>query len=382
MSDHLYQKLARHLDNLPGGFPSTKSGVELKILRRLFNSEEAEMALHLTTIPEEADVIAYKAKMQLEKTCRMLEIMSKKGLIYRIKRPGKKTRYMASQFVIGIWEFHVNDLDIDLIRDMNEYLPTLFKPDDWNKAPQLRTVPVKQSIPTNLEILPHEHVEKLLEQQKKFLVAPCICRREHRMIGKGCNKPEESCLVVGNAADYYAENGLGRMISQEEAIEIIQQADRSGLVLQTSNSKKIVNICCCCGCCCQVLKNFKHYPKPAELISSPFTLFIDASLCESCGICTDRCQMGALTLDNGTISLNRDRCIGCGLCVSTCPSKALKLIRKPENKQKYVPRNMVEALYNLAKKRGKINSIHALREKLKSSQARRKAARHNSPNST
>ena len=27
-------------------------------------------------------------------------------------------------------------------------------------------------------------------------------------------------------------------------------ADRAGLVLQPSNSKKAANICCCCGCCC------------------------------------------------------------------------------------------------------------------------------------
>ena len=42
----VYRKLARHLDNLPGGFPSTESGVELRILRRLFTPEDAELALH------------------------------------------------------------------------------------------------------------------------------------------------------------------------------------------------------------------------------------------------------------------------------------------------------------------------------------------------
>jgi len=31
-----YKRLAAHLDDLPGGFPPTESGVEQRILRRLF----------------------------------------------------------------------------------------------------------------------------------------------------------------------------------------------------------------------------------------------------------------------------------------------------------------------------------------------------------
>jgi len=53
--DHgdIFRKLARHLDRLPGGYPATKSGVELRILKRLFTPEEAELALKLNLIAEE-----------------------------------------------------------------------------------------------------------------------------------------------------------------------------------------------------------------------------------------------------------------------------------------------------------------------------------------
>ena len=37
----VYQNLARHLDNLPAGFPATKSGVEIRILKRLFTPERS-----------------------------------------------------------------------------------------------------------------------------------------------------------------------------------------------------------------------------------------------------------------------------------------------------------------------------------------------------
>ena len=57
MTDDIYQRLAKHLDKLPGGFPSTESGVELRLLRRLFTPEQAELAPHLTLIPEEPRLV-------------------------------------------------------------------------------------------------------------------------------------------------------------------------------------------------------------------------------------------------------------------------------------------------------------------------------------
>ncbi len=49
---------AERLDQLPHGYPATDTGVELKISRKIFSSEEAEMALKLKYFPETADAIA------------------------------------------------------------------------------------------------------------------------------------------------------------------------------------------------------------------------------------------------------------------------------------------------------------------------------------
>jgi len=69
----IYERLAEHLDNLPGGFPRTESGVEIRILRRLFTLEDAEFATHLTLIPEEPRVIARRAKIPVSEAARQLE---------------------------------------------------------------------------------------------------------------------------------------------------------------------------------------------------------------------------------------------------------------------------------------------------------------------
>jgi len=360
----VYQELARHLDDLPGGFPPTESGVELRILRRLFTPEEAELALHLSLIPEEARVIAHRARIAPQETARRLDEMAKKGLIYSIESQNRPPKYMALQYVIGIWEFHLNDLDPDLIRDMEEYIPALM--DEVWKVPQLRTIPVGSSITPDLTVLPYEKAEELLRGREKFLVAPCICRRERRMVGEGCDRPVESCLVFGEGSGLYERNGLGRMIDQREALDILKRADEAGLVLQPGNSKNPSNICTCCGCCCGVLRNLKLQPKPASLVSSPFVAAADADTCAGCGTCIDRCQMDALSLEDGTISLDLDRCIGCGLCVGTCPTGSLTLVRKPDFEQPQVPRNIIEFSIRLARARGKLGLADMVRMPLRS----------------
>lgn len=353
MTEDVYQRLARHLDELPAGFPATESGVELRILRRLFSLEEAELALHLNLLAEPVGVVAHRAGLEQEEARDRLYEMSRKGLIYRLYK-GEEPQYMAAQFVIGIWEFHVNDLDPELVRDVNEYLPHLMDHKAWKKAPQLRTIPVHVDVPVSHDILPHEEAAALVQDRRRYAVAPCICRKEHRLVGEGCDAPMETCLVFDRAADYYLENGIGREIDLEETLRILRQAEEAGLVLQPSGYKQISNICCCCGDCCQVLLAFKRHPEPANLVSSPFIVAHQPELCSLCGTCVDRCQMDALALSEEGLEVELLKCIGCGLCVTTCPDEALTLERKPEDQQPKVPASQARAYLKLARERGKM----------------------------
>lgn len=348
-----YLRLARHLDDLPAGFPTTSSGVELRILRRLFSPEEASLAIHVTPLPEPAITIARRARLPLPAASAMLEGMAQRGLVYRLRR-GAETLYSANQFVIGIWEFSLNSLDPDLIRDANEYFPTLFQPEIWRKAPQLRTIPISGTLPVDRPVLPYEDARLILHRHSRIAVAPCICRREHRLMGKGCHRPEETCLILGATADYYVENGLGRHISLDEALEILRLAEDSALVLQAGSSQRPGNICCCCGCCCQVLKAFQRHPAPATIVSSQYSVAADQNGCIGCGVCLERCQMSALSLKDGIVTANLAHCIGCGLCVAACPAGALRLVRKPPPLAPRIPRNTTTAYLRLALARGRI----------------------------
>jgi DNA-binding MarR family transcriptional regulator len=131
--EQIYERLAKFLDNLPGGFPRTESGVEIRILKRLFTEDEAALMFSLRPMPEPVERIAKRANIPPSELADRLDEMSRKGLIYRADLP-EGNRYMAVQYVVGIWEYHVNDLDEDLIRDMNEYIPSLIATAFKNKT--------------------------------------------------------------------------------------------------------------------------------------------------------------------------------------------------------------------------------------------------------
>jgi len=354
MATDIYEKLAKHLDNLPAGFPRTESGVEMRILRRIFTPEDAEFAMHLTLIPEEPRVIGRRAKIPVGEAARRLEEMEKKGLIISVRQENKPPLYMASQYAVGFWEGQVNKLDPELVQNAEEYMGTFMEHGFWRGTPQMRTIPVNKSISIENVVMPYERAEELVRSQRSFAVSNCLCRQGMRIIGKGCDKPEESCLTLGRVADSVVRNGRGRAISMEETLAILQRAEEVGLVLQPNNAKAPLFICTCCGCCCGVLKSLKRYPEPASMVASPFLASLNTETCKGCGLCTKRCQMEALHLDNKKSVLDVNRCIGCGLCVSTCSTHSLSLVRKPKAKQPYVPKDIIETSIRVGKARGKL----------------------------
>jgi NAD-dependent dihydropyrimidine dehydrogenase PreA subunit len=340
MKEESYRKLAEHLDQLPGGFAPSDTGAELRLLQRLFAPHEAELATHLTLEREEAEVIADRAGLPPAETEQRLNEMSKKGLIFSTQPEDGPILYQAVPFVVGIYEFQVNNLSTGLLQDLADYWSTRKERPRAQTIPQMRTIPVGESIEPQLEALPYEQVDELVKAQDRFAVAPCICRRQASMRGGGCDAPEESCLIFGEWADYYVQGGRGRSIDRSEVMDILAKADAANLVLQPSNSRDTAVICCCCGCCCGVLGGLQSHPRPAEVVASSFIAKLEPALCQACWICVERCQMQALAEDGDHVALNTDRCIGCGLCVSTCPSGALALVRKPDSERTQLPINM------------------------------------------
>ena len=351
----VYQRLAKFLDRLPAGFPPDPGGAELKILRKLFTPAEAGLFLHLSLLGETARVIAFRSRLPLAQAAGQLEKMAEKGLISSNVRPGLPTEYSVNQYVVGFMDEQVDRLDRELVELSEEYTPYFFKEGPWSKVPQIRTIPIGESIPVEHAVMPYERAEDIVRMHTRFAVRNCICRQERELLGQGCGKPLEVCLSFDSGAEMTVRAGRGRMISMDEALAIFKQADQAGLVLQPSNSQDPIFICACCGCCCGVLRSIKQFDKPANLVANPFIARHDSGLCSNCLACLERCQMEALTLVDGTVALNLERCIGCGLCVSTCPSGALTLARKADPPA--ISRNTVSNYLQMAQARDKLGLL-------------------------
>jgi hypothetical protein len=81
MSQDTYKQLAEALDRLPNGFPRTPSGVEIKLLKRIFSKEEAIVAGQLSRNFEPVHMIANRVNLPVKDVRKRLMRMTKRGLL-------------------------------------------------------------------------------------------------------------------------------------------------------------------------------------------------------------------------------------------------------------------------------------------------------------
>ena len=169
--------------------------------------------------------------------------------------------------------------------------------------------------------------------EEPFVIFECICRKKKSIEGNACKKTDrqETCLAIGSMARTAMLSGTGREITRDEALSIIEQNQKQGLVLQPSNTQKAEFICSCCGCCCGMLRTHQTLPKPMEFWASNFYAAVDTVTCEGCGACVKRCQVGTVKVfeKKQPAVVDLDRCLGCGVCVPACPTQSLTLVKKP-----------------------------------------------------
>ena len=233
---------------------------------------------------------------------------------------------------------------------VKNFLPTM-RPID-------RTVPYTENFETGDEInividkeleVPEEKiisaqkVEEIIQKFDEIAVGHCYCRHFRDLVDESCKQTDmrENCFTFGKSARYTTEQGFARMISKEEAIDILKKSEKDGLVHKAYHpnmdfKREEDSICNCCSDCCGQAKNITSN-------MSNFIAQVDHELCTGCGTCVEKCYSGAKELnDEGKAETLEERCIGCGICAAFCPEGAISLVEKPRVVRLAPPRSNYE----------------------------------------
>jgi electron transport complex protein RnfB len=352
MTEQVFRKLAKRLDDIPNGFPATESGVELRLLAKIFSPEEAALAAAMRTSSEPADAIAARAGADPKTTYATLKTMARKGQI-RVSRKAGQLTFGLLPFVVGIYEEQLSRIDEELALLFEEYFLESKGYIASQSPPIHRVIPVEEAVPAGIEIMPYERASELLENAKAWAVQDCICRVQQKLVGKGCDRPVNNCLIFAPVEGVFDHSETARAITKEEAFRILHDAEQAGLVHSPGNYRDGNSyICNCCTCCCGVLRNIAEFNIPTAIATSSFVASVNESLCAGCGDCLDRCQFGALALPDDVCLIDPGRCVGCGLCTTVCPSEALHLALRPEGELPLPPASPTDWSDQRARSRG------------------------------
>jgi Na+-translocating ferredoxin:NAD+ oxidoreductase subunit B len=362
--NQVYRDLQKHLDSGPVGFPETKSGAEIRMLKFFYSPEEARLATMLS--PHKLEPVGRILKrankhgfnLTREQLQKNLDEMFQKGTLLVYREGFKETHYKNAGFTAGgTLDFAVGRITPEIEKAHDEYMHEAFHKAEVGakNVPQLRTIPVAKSIPHAGKIRTgsYDDVRQLVEQAPGLMaVAACVCRKGADKKGTPCKHSaiRETCLQIGaDHARQYVDMGIGRYVTKEEVLKILDEAQDAGFILQPENSKHPEAICCCCGDCCGILKSVKMSPKWSDHFASNYFAVVDESVCVGCGTCVKRCQMEARTIVNGKAVINLEHCIGCGNCVTTCRSHASRM--QPKDKMVAPPKTKDDTFMKIYSRR-------------------------------
>lgn len=336
MSSTPYEHLALALDALPNGFPPAVDGSHLRLLQKLFTPEQAALAASLSDRFETVDQIAQRLGRGREELRDALKAMSRRGLI-EAGHTEQGLGFRLLPFVVGIYEMQVASMDAELARLFEDYFRQAFGRTLQLRPQFHRVIPVLESVRQDMQIAPFEDARALVDGARAWGVLDCICRKQQRLLGSGCDHPLDVCMVLSDRPGAYDGNPVIRALDRKQALAVLQRAAAAGLVHSVSNTRDgVTYICNCCTCACGILRGMKALGIADVVARSPFVNTVDAAVCSACGDCVPACQFDALRLEDYAV-VDAARCVGCGVCVPLCSTGALRLVRRPAEEVPAIP---------------------------------------------
>jgi ferredoxin/DNA-binding Lrp family transcriptional regulator len=327
-----YNALADALNKLPNAFPRTESKIEMVLLRKIFTPEEAWLAGQMTIKAEPVSEIADRVGLSEEEITKRLTKLSEKGAVR-----GRGGQYRLAPFIVGIYEAQLWNMDHELAHLFEDYMEE-GGAEFMRPQPAIhRVIPAQSAVKTDW-ILPYDDVKKVLMASTSFRVRDCICRKQQDLLEeRQCTFPLKVCLNFTP----FERPPTDRDISKDEALNLLDETEKIGLVHSVTNVEEgFFYVCNCCGCCCGILRGITEFGIENSAAAANYHAVINPQACQGCGSCAQRCHMNAITMKKGIAEVDQEKCIGCGLCVTGCPFGVAQLERKPEEAIIHPPKNI------------------------------------------
>ena len=312
----LVMKLARMItDNIPRKLPGGmhENHMDFWILDRMLTKEEVKFMLSFKKrrVGRTTKELAAWNNMSEEDAQAVINHLLWIGIIEQNRdNADQHIQYCIPKWVVGSGEYMVEH-------------PTL--PDDFpevatmfNLAPQepleiaaklvppggagigMHVIPVEKAIEAESQSVSVEHLSHWLQKYDKFCTMVCACRKAQRIRGEGVGDIEGyMCIGVGDIAEFLVTSGKdAHYITREEAMEIIERAERKGYVHQITNldgPNRIVGICNCSPGSCYGLRTSQLFNTP-NMSRSAYRAHVDTEKCVACGKCVEVCPAGAAKL--------------------------------------------------------------------------------------
>lgn len=203
-------------------------------------------------------------------------------------------------------------------------------------------IPINQSLGEyGSEIIPVKVFKHFFDKASHIVfLTNCACR-----VHGDCQDHirEIGCMHLGDGTyDIKITPDRGRVISSEEALEILKTAIDDGLIpllgrasgepmgFGVEDKGNFMSMCFCCPCCCVDAKILTH--GSVGIVDNAIfkrikgvTVEVDEDLCVGCEACLEACKFRGMEMHDGIARVNQNRCLGCGRCESSCPSEAISI---------------------------------------------------------
>ncbi len=347
-----YKSLEERINWFTQGAPS--SDTLYKILQVLYTEKEARWVAKLPVRPFTLKRAARVWGTTEAKAEKLLDRLCEKALLVDSEYHGER-QFVMPPPMAGFIEFALmrtrGDIDQKYLSELyyqymnveEDFVKDLFFATETRLGRVFVQEPVLVNDKTN-HILDYERATHIVEEAKYIGLGTCYCRHKMYHAGHPCeiNAPWEVCLTFDNVARSLAEHGeYARLISKEEAKEVLQLSYDSNLVQIGENVREHpAFICNCCGCCCEALQAARKFSPMQPVATTNYIPEVSLETCLGCGKCARVCPVLAIAMEeekknpDGTGTKKRPRidkeiCLGCGVCARNCPVKAIELQRRP-----------------------------------------------------